>query len=75
MNSAELLDRIEDAATDDPLVEALLLCQKLGGDAEGAELRDWAKHENWRGTRRRSRHRSAAIWQSAVVVGGVPSPV
>ena len=45
MNSAELLDRIEEAAINGDVVEALLLCQKLGGDADSAELRDWAKHE------------------------------
>ena len=44
MNS-ELLDRIEEAAITGDVVEALLLCQKLGGDADSAELRDWARHE------------------------------
>ena len=45
MNSGELLDRIEEAAIDGDVTKALLLCQKLGGDADTAELRDWAKHE------------------------------
>ena len=48
MNSAELLDllgSIEQAAIDGDVVQALLLCQKLGGDADSAELRDWARHE------------------------------
>lgn len=45
MNSAELVDRIEDAAIDGEVVEALLLCQKLGGDAGSTELREWAEPE------------------------------
>lgn len=45
MNSAELLDRIEEAAIRGDVVEALLLCQKLGGDAQSAELREWARRE------------------------------
>ena len=45
MNSAELLDRIEEAAINGDVVEALLLCQKLGGDANSAELREWAERE------------------------------
>ena len=45
MNSAELLDRIEEAAIDGNVVEALLLCQTLGRDADSAEVREWAKHE------------------------------
>lgn len=45
MNSAELLDRIEEAAIDGEVVQALLLCQKLGGDADAVELSDWARHE------------------------------
>ena len=48
MKAPELLDllgRIEQAAIDGDVVQALLLCQKLGGDADSAELRDWAKRE------------------------------
>ena len=45
MNSGELLDRIEEAAIDGNVVEALLLCQTLGCDADSAEVREWAKHE------------------------------
>ena len=45
MNSAELLDRIEQAAIDGDVVRALLLCQKLGSDAESTALADWARHE------------------------------
>ena len=45
MNSAELLDRIEEAAIDGEVVQALLLCQKLGGDADSADLREWAERE------------------------------
>lgn len=41
----DLLDRIEGAAINGDVVEALLLCQKLGGDADSAELLDWAKQE------------------------------
>ena len=45
MNSAELLDRIEQAAIDGDVIKALLLCQKLGSDAESTALADWARHE------------------------------
>ena len=45
MNSAELLDRIEQAAIDGDVIKALLLCQKLGSDAESAALADWARYE------------------------------
>ncbi|MXZ53066.1 MAG: hypothetical protein F4Z34_07775 [Acidimicrobiaceae bacterium] len=41
----DLLDRMEEAAIGGDVVEALLLCQKLGGDADSAGLQDWAKHE------------------------------
>lgn len=45
MNSAELLNRIEEAAVNGDVVEALLLCQTLGGDADSAELQEWVRHE------------------------------
>lgn len=45
MNFAELLDRIEEAAVNGDVVEALLLCQKLGGDADSAELQEWSERE------------------------------
>lgn len=45
VNSAELLDRIEQAAIDGDVIKALLLCQKLGSDAESTALADWARHE------------------------------
>ena len=41
----ELLGRIEESAIRGEVVEALLLCQKLGGDASSAELRGWARNE------------------------------
>ena len=41
----ELLGRIEESAIHGEVVDALLLCQKLGGDASSAELRGWARHE------------------------------
>lgn len=45
MSSAELLDRIEEAAVNGDVVEALLLCQTLAGDADSIELQEWATHE------------------------------
>ena len=45
MTSWELLDRIKEAAINNDVIGALLLCQELGDDADSAELRDWAKHE------------------------------
>ena len=41
----DLLGRIEEAAIGGDAVEALLVCQQLGGDADSAELREWAKRE------------------------------
>ncbi len=41
----DLLDRIERAAIDGDIVEALLLCQKLGSATSSAKLRDWAEQE------------------------------
>ena len=40
-----MLDRIEEAAINGDVVGALLLCQTLGGDADSAEVREWATHE------------------------------
>ena len=45
VDTVKLLDRIEEAAIDGDVVEALLLCQKLGGDADSLALRNWAKRE------------------------------
>lgn len=45
MNPADLLDRIEDAAVTGDVEQALLLCQKLAGNADSSDLRDWAQQE------------------------------
>lgn len=45
MNPGDLLDRIEDAAITGDVEQALLLCQKLAGNADSSDLRDWAQQE------------------------------
>ena len=45
MGLAEILDAINEAALRDDVVQALLLCQTLAGDAGSEGLRSWAEQE------------------------------